>query len=499
MNVLVEKFKEVFVSVLPITIIVLILNFTLTPMDEGMLIRALIGAVCIIVGLAVFLLGVDLSISPIGNLMGANIAKSGKIWIVGISGLILGFFISVAEPDLHILAEQVDSVTGGVILKMTIVVVVSIGIAVMLSIGLVRIVNNFPLYKLLTILYLIILVIAIFVAPEFLAISFDASGATTGAMTVPFIMALAIGVSTMKKDSKASEKDSFGLVAIASTGAIIAVMIMSIIFNMDEIHGQSEVLLHDSNSIFLPFIEELTIVAKDSFLAIFPILVLFIVFQIVSFKLERRPFRRICIGLIYNWFGLTIFLVGVNAGFMDAGRFIGYSLAGNYSAIVLILVGFAIGLVTILAEPAVHVLTQQIEIVTAGYVKRKFVLAALSIGVGAAVALSVLRILIPGLQLWHYLLPGYVIAIAMMYFVPKLFVGMAFDSGGVASGPMTATFILAFTQGAAECVEGADILVEGFGVIAMVALTPIIALQALGLIFKIRSKKSGNEEERDAE
>ncbi|MDO4544851.1 MAG: DUF1538 domain-containing protein [Bacillota bacterium] len=498
MNVLFEKIKEVFVSVIPITIIVLILSFTLTPMSGSMTVRFLLGAICIIIGLAVFLLGVDLGITPIGNLMGSTLAKSNKLIVVLLAGLALGFFISVAEPDLHILADQVDGVTGGIIAKMSIVVVVSIGIAVMLSMGLGRIVKGIPLYKMLTVLYLIIFGLAIFTSKEFLAISFDASGATTGAMTVPFIMALAIGVSAMRKDSKASEKDSFGLVAIASTGAIISVMIMSIIFDMDEIKGSIDLSEDLGGSLLHPFIEEFPILAMESALAVCPILVIFLVCNFFIFKKERKQLKRICMGLFYNWLGLTIFLTGVNAGFLDAGRYIGHSLAQNYSNALLVAIGFVVGLLTILAEPAVHVLTHQIETVTAGYVKRSYVLGALSIGVGCAVALSVIRIIIPELLLWHYLLPGYIIAIGLMYFVPKLFVGIAFDSGGVASGPMTATFILSFTQGASEAMEGADVLVEGFGVISMVALTPIIALQVLGLIFKIKSART-NAAEGEAE
>jgi len=240
LNVLLEKLKEVSVSVLPITVIVMVLNFTLTPMDLNMVIRFLLGAMFIIAGLAVFLIGVDLGITPIGNLMGNALAKSSKILIVLAAGLTLGFFISIAEPDLHILAEQVDDVTGGIVSKISIVAVVSIGIAVMLSVGLGRIVKGIPLYKMLTVLYLVIFALAVLTSEEFLAISFDASGATTGALTVPFIMALAIGVSAMRKDSKASEEDSFGLVAIASTGAIMAVMLMSILFDMDEMKGSLE-------------------------------------------------------------------------------------------------------------------------------------------------------------------------------------------------------------------------------------------------------------------
>lgn len=491
MSAIVSKLKEVLFSVLPITAIVIILNFTLTPIETPLLVRFLLGAVLIILGLTIFLLGVDIGITPIGNMMGSSIVKSNKILIVILAGLVLGFFISIAEPDLHILAGQVDSVTSGMISKNAIVIVVSLGIAALLSSGLVRIVYNFPLYKLLSILYGVILVLALFTSPEFMAIAFDASGATTGALTVPFILALAIGVSKLKKDSKSSEKDSFGLVGIVSTGAIISVMIMSIISKSDKITGSLEETSIQATSILAPFFEKLPGTAGEVFIALAPILVLFLIFQKSTFKLSKASFRKILFGILFTFVGLVMFLIGVNAGFMEVGTIVGYKMASMSNRIYVVLAGFVLGMVTILAEPAVYVLTHQIEDVTSGYVKRSVVMITLAIGVALAVALSVVRVLVPGIQLWHYLLPGYIISIVLTYFAPKLFVGIAFDSGGVASGPMTATFILAFTQGAAEAVEGANVLVDGFGVIAMVAMTPLIALQILGLIFKFRSAKGG--------
>lgn len=348
-----------------------------------------------------------------------------------------------------------------------------------------------PLYKLLTFLYLIIFGLAIFTSPEFLAISFDSSGATTGALTVPFMLALAMGVSALKKDSKASEKDSFGLVAIASTGAIIAVMMMSIMTKQDKMNGTLQHHDASAGSIMSPFIHKLPIIAGEIILALLPIVIIFLIFNKISFKISKKAFRKIVIGVLFTFFGLVIFLVGVNAGFMDAGSLVGFTLASIDNKAYIIIFALVLGLVVILAEPAVYVLTHQIEDVTSGYVSRKAVLFSLSLGVGVAVALSIVRILIPSVELWHYLLPGYLISILLMYIVPKLFVGMAFDAGGVASGPMTATFILAFAQGAAESIDGADVLVDGFGIIALVAMTPIIALQILGLIFKIKSKKRG--------
>ncbi|KAB8129524.1 DUF1538 domain-containing protein [Gracilibacillus oryzae] len=489
MSVLWSKLSEVIVSVLPITVIVVILNFTIASLDLSLILRFLIGAVFIIIGLSIFLLGVDIGITPIGRHMGKTIAKTNKLYMVIVAGLFLGFFISIAEPDLHILAGQVELVTSGNIPQFLIVIVVSIGIAVLLALGLVRIVYNIPLFKLLTILYSIVFILALFTSREFLAISFDASGATTGAMTVPFILALSVGISVLKKDSKASEKDSFGLVAIASVGAIVTVMLMNIFSPTDELQGGMEQEHNESDSLFGPFLSEAGHIIQEVFLALTPIIVIFLIFQKVSFKLSKSNFRKIITGLVFTFIGLVLFLIGVNAGFMELGTELGSSLAMLDNKAYIVIVGLILGIVTILAEPAVYVLTHQIEDVTSGYVKRRVVLTTLAIGVGIAVSLSMLRILIPELQLWHYLLPGYLLAIGLTYIAPKLFVGIAFDSGGVASGPMTATFILAFTQGAAGTMEGADVIVDGFGMIAMVALTPLITLQILGLIFKFKSKK----------
>lgn len=487
---LVDKFKEVLFAVLPITVMVLVLHFTVTPLETPFLIRFLLGALLIILGLSIFLFGVDLGITPIGTLMGSHLTKANKVWIVSLAGLILGFFISIAEPDLHILAEQVDAVTSGLISKSSIVTIVSVGIAIMLSFGLLRIVYNIPLHKSLTAIYALILVLAFFTSSEFLAIAFDASGATTGALTVPFILALALGVSALKKDSKASEEDSFGLVGIVSTGAIIGVMAKSILSKTDRITGVLEYTVSTSSSLFTPFMEKLPVIIEEVSLALLPLILTFLVSQVTTFKLPKRAVRKILKGLLYTFIGLILFLLGVNAGFMDVGSIVGHSLA-SFSRTSVVIVGFLLGLSTILAEPAVYVLTRQIEEVTSGYVKRRAVLIALSLGVGAAVALAMLKIIVPRIELWHYLLPGYIISIVLTYLAPDLFVGIAFDSGGVASGPMTATFILAFAQGTADAIAEADVLIDGFGVIAMVALTPLIALQILGLIFKAKSVKGG--------
>jgi hypothetical protein len=491
LNVLLEKLRDVLSAVLPITLIVLALNFTITPLEGHLLLRFLVGSVAVILGLSVFLFGVDIGVTPIGRAMGASVTRTNRAWIVIAAGLALGFMISIAEPDLHILAAEVEHVTAGVISKAGLVVVVSVGIAVMLTAGLLRIVLVKRLNMLLFMAYAIIAILAVFSSSEFLAIAFDASGATTGAMTVPFMLALAAGVASLKKSGIASEEDSFGLVGVASAGAILAVLAMGVISGAGDIAGEIDYGVSASTSIMGPFGAMLPQVARDVAIALAPLTAVFLLGQKAWFHMPARALSRILKGLIYTFVGLVTFMLGVNAGFMDVGTLVGNRVASLDAKWVVVAIGFVLGMVVVLAEPAVYVLTRQVEEVTSGYVKRKLVLAALSLGIGIAVALSMIRIVVPGVNLWHFLLPGYVISLVLAFIVPNLFVGIAFDAGGVASGPMTATFILAFAHGAADAVEGASVMIDGFGVIAMVAMMPLIALQILGLIFKLKSAKVG--------
>ncbi|WP_027107832.1 DUF1538 domain-containing protein [Lacticigenium naphthae] len=486
MNDIIGKFKEVFFSVLPIPAVVFLVHFTMIPIETSILIRFLLGSFFVVIGLTFFLLGVDLSISPLGSLTGSTLAKTNKLIIVLIIGAILGFFTSIAEPGLLVLANQVEAVTVGEISSFNLVLYVSIGLAIMLALGFFRIFYNIPLYKVLLSIYLLIFGLALFSSREMLAISFDASGSTTGILAVPFILSLSAGISKLKKDSKASEKDSFGLVAIASTGSIIAVLILDRISNADDLSSGEIARVSSSNEIFYPFVNIFPVYFLESIQTILPLFIIFLLFNIFAFHLKKRKFRQIFTGFIFTFLGLIIFLVGINAGFMDVGTYIGTNLVKHDNKMYIISISFLLGVVTILAEPAVYVLTQQIEEVTTGYVKRKVVLIPLALGGGVAVMLSVIRILVPSIQLWHFLLPGYIISLGLMFIVPKLFVGMAFDAGGVATGPMTATFILAFIQGAANAYEGANVIIDGFGMIAMVAMAPIITLQLLGWTYKIK-------------
>lgn len=493
MEVFIDKLKEVLQSVLPITILVIILHFTIAPLPGIEFSRFLFGALLIIMGLAVFLFGVDIGITPIGNYLGKEIARSNSLKFVLVMGLILGFFISIAEPDLIILANQVSEVTDGAIPSTVLLVVVSVGIAFMMTIGLFRIVYRYPLRNIFFVIYTLIFLLAIFSSNDLFAIAFDASGSTTGALTVPFMLALATGVASLNHDSKSAEIDSFGLVGVASSGAILGVLILGLFTGDSGITGTLSVDVGAYTSWVVPFTNTLPHMALETVLSIAPILIIFVCYNlfVAKRKMQTADFKRAMLGLLYLYVGLVLFLTGVNAGFLNVGRQLGMTIAGMDSKWPVLFIGLLLGLVVILAEPAVYVLTHQIEDVTNGSVKRSVVLVFLSVGVGLAVLLSVVRVLVPEILLWHYLVPGYIIALVLAFRVPNLFVGMAFDAGGVASGPMTATFILAFIQGVADITPHSNVLLDGFGMIAMVAMMPILSLQLLGAIYQQRSKKEG--------
>ena len=492
LNELTGKFKEVLTSVLPITFIVLILHFTVSPLESNMLYAFLIGSALVIIGLTVFLFGINQGLEPIGNGVGNTITHLNSYAVIITVSLILGFFISYAEPDLHILANQVDSVTSGQFENTLMVIAVSVGIGVMMTLGMLRILKDIRLKYVFTGTYALIFILSLFTSSDFLAIAFDASGATTGAITVPFMLALAAGVSAMKKDSKLSEADSFGLVGISSVGAILGVLIAGLFLKGGKLDGALPEADITTTNLLDAYGSKLFNIAWESFLTLLPIIIAFIIFQVFFFKYKKSKVIDIVRGIVLTFVGLVVFLLGVNGGFMEVGAQLGIQLASMDSSIPALLVALLLGFTTVLAEPAVHVLTNQVEDVTGGSVKRKLVLIFLSVAVGLSIFMSALRILIPGIQLWMYLLPGFGLAITLAYFVPDLFVGMAFDAGGVASGPMTATFSLAFVQGIAAQVPTADVVADGFGMIAIVAMMPIIAIEFLGALYQAKSRKASN-------
>lgn len=422
-----------------------------------------LGCIGVIFGLAIFLTGVEISISSIGSMMGEFLGRFKSIIAVIIFGIFIGFIISVAEPDLLILANEITSTVG--LSPQIIVMIISLGVGILISVGLFRIFKEIKISNLMLIIYSVIFILMIFAEDIGHAIAFDASGATTGAMTTPFIISLGLGVASLKGDL--SEDDSFGLVGIASTGPVLSGLLMSMSI------GQSGVEVIDTSHRSALF----TGVINATF-AIVPITLIFFLMNFLIFKIDKDSLKEITIGLVYTYLGLIIFLTSVEGGFMELARVMGEGLRDSK---LLPLIGFILGLVVVLAEPAVAVLAEQVEDVTGGSIPRKLILRALSLGVAFAVMLAIFRIKIEGFALWMVIVPGFLMSLILARRVPQIFVGIAFDSGGVASGPMTATFILAFCQGVAGNIA------DGFGVISFVAMMPVITIMILGTIFKGRS------------
>ena len=454
-----NEIKETSKSVIPIVILVVFLNF-FVGVESRLLINFFLGCAGVILGLGVFLTGVEISISQIGTKMGEFLARFDKIIKVIIFGVFIGFTISIAEPDLLILANEVAGAIG--MKSQLIVMIISLGVGIMISLGLFRIFKDIRLSNMMFIVYGIVFVLMIFTDEVGHAIAFDASGATTGAMTTPFIIALGLGVASLKGDK--SEDDSFGLVGLASTGPILAGLIMNLFSKGGEIAILEEA--HQS-ALMSGFI--------NSTFAIVPIALVFYIMNFMFFKLEKDELKSISLGLVYTYTGLLLFLTSVEGGFMDLARVMGEGLS---SSKFLPLIGFVLGLLVVLAEPAVAVLAEQVEDVTGGSIPRKNILTALSTGVAFAVMLAIFRIRIEGFALWMLIVPGFLISLILSRRVDQIFVGIAFDSGGVASGPMTATFILGFCQGVAGNVA------DGFGVISFVAMMPVLTIMIMGNLYK---------------
>ena len=477
-----EKLQESLAAVLPILAIVLILSFTIAPLPTSVLMAFLFGAVLLVVGMMFFSLGAELAMSPMGERVGACITKTRRVGIMLTLGFLLGFLITISEPDLQVLANQVQAVPN-----MVLIVTVAVGVGLFLCFAMLRMLLSVPLNTMLVGFYIVVFVLAMFVPKDFLAVAFDSGGVTTGPMTVPFIMAMGVGVSAIRSD-KHSANDSFGLVALCSIGPILAVLILSLIFRPDGGSYTAVVIpeIGDSAALWQLFFVAFPTYFKEIAVSLLPIAAFFAVFDLVSLHLERKQLIRIGVGLAYTYLGLIIFLTGVNVGFMPAGNYLGSVIAGLSCNWIIIPIGMLIGYFIVMAEPAVYVLMRQVEELTDGAIPGSAMKHSLSIGVAVSVGLAMIRVL-TGISIFYLLVPGYAVAIVLSFFVPKLFTAIAFDSGGVASGPMATTFLLPFAMGACSAVGG-NIVTDAFGVVAMVAMTPLITIQGLGLIYRLRTK-----------
>ncbi len=480
---LTEKFREAVASVLPITLIVTIVCFSFVPVTTDLMLSFLIGSVLLIVGMALFTLGSEVSMTQIGTHMGAKLTKSRKLWLILTVSFLLGVAITVAEPDLQVLAANVPNIDTTVL-----IITVSVGVGIFLLLSMLRILLVIPLRWMLLVFYALIFILAALVDKDFLAVAFDSGGVTTGPMTVPFIMALGVGVSSIRSDSHA-QTDSFGLVALCSIGPILAVMLLGFIYRGSADGTAAMVLSNYQDTVELGhnYIASLPAYLKEVVIALLPIVAFFLVFQVVSLRLRRLPFMRILVGLVWTCIGLVLFLTGVNVGFSSLGYILGERLAAPGLRYWLIPLAMLMGWFIINAEPAVHVLNKQVEELSAGAISARAMGVSLSIAVSSAMGLGMVRVL-TGVSILWFVVPGYVLALAMAFFVPQTFTAIAFDSGGVASGPLTATFMLPFAMGACTAMGG-NIMTDAFGIVALVAMMPLITVQAMGVVYVIKSRR----------
>ena len=478
-----EKTQESLSAVLPITGIVLMISIFLVPMELGSIVMFLTGAVMLIVGMGFFQLGAEMAMTPLGEGIGAQLSKMKRLVVVLLIGFLMGVIITVSEPDLQVLANQVPSIPNTVL-----ILTVSIGVGLFLALAIVRIRQQISLSKLLTILYLALILLSFLVPNEFLAVAFDSGGVTTGPMTVPFIMALGVGLTSVRSDKNAAS-DSFGLVALSSIGPILAVMLLGCFYQPTE----AAFALTDVETVITTqdvarvFARGIPAYAKEVLISLLPIAAVFLLFQVTTHRYHRRQVKRIVVGLTYTYIGLVLFLCGANVGFAPVGAYLGKKLAGMQFRWVLVPIGMLIGYYIVKAEPAIQVLNHQVENVTNGAISVKMMNRCMSIGVAVSVGLAMLRVL-TGISIQWIVIPGYLLALILSKFVPDIFIGIAFDSGGVASGPMTSTFLLPLSIGVCDALGG-NLMTDAFGVVALVALTPLIAIQITGLVYQVKTNQ----------
>ena len=482
MSLIKNKIFESLKSVLPIALIVLILSITIVPLSTGDMLLFLIGVVCLVFGMSLFTAGAEMSMQPLGSKIGSTIAQSGKVWLMAFIGFIIGILVTISEPDLIILANQVSGIENFVL-----ILSVSVGVGIFLMIAVLRIVFGISLKYMLLGFYVVAITLSFFLPEGFKTLAFDSGGVTTGPMTVPFIMSLGAGVSASKMSSADDRDDSFGITGLCSIGPIIAVLVLGICLQVEGGSYTPSVMEQIGNTRdgVLLYLDGFLHYGREVVVALLPIIVFAVIFQISTRAFNKIQVIRMSVGILYVLVGLAVFLAGANVGFVPTGTAIGTSLATMWGGIPLVFVSMLLGYFIVKAEPSVYVLNKLVETMSAGSISGKTTGLGLSVGVSAALGLAVLRIL-TGLDIMWILIPGYTLAFVLAFFVPKIFVGISFDSGGVASGTMMSAFVLPLCTGACNALGG-DVMTDAFGCVALVAMAPIISIQICGLTYRIKT------------
>lgn len=477
-----EKLKQdlydSFKVILPIVIIISILGcFIYFPLS--LLLSFLFSSFLLILGIGLFTFGADLSMMIIGERLGNKLVKSKKIWIILLVSFIIGTIVTIAEPDLKVLADQVISIPSGIM-----ILTISIGVGISLLLSSMRTIYGWNLNNMLFIGYTVVLILIFFVPGEFAPVAFDSGGITIGTISIPFIMTLGIGLAANRIDSKAKE-DSFGLVALCSIGPIITVLLLGLFYDFSGNYNVSELIR--TEIVYSDYINQMVISARDVLTSILPIIAVFIFFQVFSKDMSKKEIRKILFGLFIMIIGLVLFFVAANVGFMDMGYYLGETLASNTYKYLLIPVVVCLSYFISIAEPAVQILNDQVEEITEGSISKRAMNISLALGVCISTALSIIRIL-TGTSFLYYIIPGQILALVLMFFTPKIFTSIAFDAGGATGGTLTAAFLLPITIGICMATNS-NILANAFGLAALISLAPLITIQIVGIIYSYKSKQ----------
>ena len=479
-----EKIIRSFSSVLPVTVIVLFISVFFVPMPVDTVMMFMSGAVLLIIGMGFFTLGADMAIKPMGEGIGIQLTKSSLLAVVIIISFVMGFIITVAEPDLQILIKQLPSLS-----PVELIITIASGVGVLLVAAVLRSLLKIRLSIMLIVCYVIIFVLSFIADEHYISIAFESGAIATGPVVVPFILAIGLGHATIRSD-RDSLNDSFGMVALALTGPVIAILVLGLFhepFGMD-VNTAIPMDAATSRDVAKYFVMEMPHYITVVSLAMGCVVVCFIVFQLVSRRFHHHQFVRIMVGFLYTAIGLVFFLTGVNVGFIPVAMIIGSQLAASSINWVLIPLGALLGYFLVAAEPDVYILNKQVEEISEGSITPKMMYRGLAVAMSLAMAITMTRILL-GIPIIWILLPGYTIALILTFFVPKIFSGIAFDSGAVCSGPISVTFLLPLALGVAEGTN-MDMLSYGIGGIAIVALAPAIVIQIMGLIYQARTRQA---------
>lgn len=479
-----KKLKESFASVLPISAIVILLSITLCPLDANTYITFAISAILMIVGIALFTLGTDISMSQMGESIGKSLCKSKKLSLMLICTAFIGFIITFAEPDLAILAGQIADM-GILSSEFLFISVVSIGVGLFLLFAILKVVFRLRLSTILAIGYVFLFISCFFVPDYMIPISFDSGSVTTGPISVPFLISFGLGIASISHSD--NDDNALGYIALSSLGPIIAVMFLGLFLPKDLTIIESTETVVETLPAMQAILHSILEYLKDVAITLLPIIVIFLIFQFTMLKLSKTTIKKILVGLLYTYIGVVLFLTGVNAGFLPVASKLGTTLASSNFKWILIPLSILLGYFIIAAEPAVHVLKKEVEEVTNGGIKQKTILICVSIGVACSVLLAMLKTLY-NIPLLAILIPIYAIALILAFYNDNLFVSIAFDAGGTATGAMAVSFILPFISGVASVINSAN--AGGFGTIALIAAMPILSLQILGAIHTMGVRKS---------